>query len=55
MGGITEPMTTGLLVVPDQIIDYTHGRETAFFDGIANPLRHVDFTLPFCAAIRKHS
>ena len=53
VGGITAPMTTGLLVVPDQIIDYTHGRETTFFDGIANPLRHVDFTMPFSAALRK--
>lgn len=53
VGGITAPMATGLLVVPDQIIDYTHGREATFFDGIANPLQHVDFTMPFSANLRK--
>ena len=53
VGGITAPMATGLLVVPDQIIDYTHGREATFFDGIANPLRHIDFTMPFSAKLRK--
>jgi len=53
VGGITAPMVTGLLVVPDQIIDYTHGREATYFDGIANPLQHVDFTMPFSAKLRK--
>jgi 5'-deoxy-5'-methylthioadenosine phosphorylase len=53
VGGITAPMATGLLVVPDQIIDYTHGREATFFDGIANPLQHVDFTMPFSKSLRK--
>ncbi|MEN9784130.1 MAG: hypothetical protein RJA24_1473 [Pseudomonadota bacterium] len=53
VGGITRPMETGLLVVPDQIIDYTHGRESTFFDGIINPLQHVDFTMPFSTVLRK--
>ena len=53
VGGITAQMKTGLLVVPDQIIDYTHGREATFFDGIANPLQHIDFTLPFSSTLRK--
>jgi len=53
VGGITTTMTTGLLVVPDQIIDYTHCREASFFDGVANPLQHVDFTLPFSSVMRK--
>lgn len=53
VGGITAGMESGKLVVPDQIIDYTHGRESTFFDGIGNPLSHVDFTLPFCTALRK--
>ena len=53
VGGITSRMVTGLLVVPDQIIDYTHSREATFFDGIANPLRHIDFTRPFSALLRR--
>ncbi len=53
VGGIAAGMDSGRLVVPDQIIDYTHGREASYFDGVANPLSHVDFTLPFCEGLRK--
>lgn len=53
VGGITTRMVTGLLVLPEQIIDYTHGREATFFDGVANPLQHVDFTRPFGALLRR--
>lgn len=52
VGGIREGLAPGTLVVPDQIIDYTHGRESTFFDGVAQPLEHVDFTQPFCASMR---
>jgi 5'-methylthioinosine phosphorylase len=52
VGGIAAELESGTLVVPEQLIDYTHGRETTYFDGVANPLKHVDFTRPFSAAIR---
>lgn len=52
VGGITKRMVAGALVVPDQVIDYTHGRESTYFDGIKMPLQHIDFTLPFCADMR---
>lgn len=52
VGGIAAGMDTGALMVPDQIIDYTHGRESTFFDGVGKPLAHVDFTLPFCRDLR---
>jgi 5'-methylthioadenosine phosphorylase len=45
-------MVAGAMVVPDQIIDYTHGREDTFFDGVDLPLQHVDFTVPFCIGLR---
>ena len=32
VGGISESMAPGVLVIPDQIIDYTWGREHTFFD-----------------------
>jgi 5'-methylthioadenosine phosphorylase len=51
VGAIHPRMATGSLVLPDQIIDYTWGRESSFFDGIAAPLRHVDFTRPFSAVL----
>jgi len=52
VGGIREDLSPGALVVPDQIIDYTHGREGTFFDGVAQPLQHIDFTRPFHGAMR---
>lgn len=53
VGGITKNMVAGALVVPDQVIDYTHGRESTYFDGIIEPLQHIDFTLPFSNGMRR--
>lgn len=52
VGGIRDDLGPGELLVPDQIIDYTHGREATFFDGITQPLQHIDFTRPFHGALR---
>lgn len=52
VGGIAADLPAGTLVVPDQIIDYTHGRESTYFDGVSGPLAHTDFTLPFDAKTR---
>ncbi|MBF1802599.1 S-methyl-5'-thioinosine phosphorylase [Alcanivorax sp. ST75FaO-1] len=51
VGGITA--ATGSLVIPDQIIDYTWGRDSTFFDGPDDPLVHVDFSWPFDRALRE--
>ena len=58
VGGIRESMHPGRLVLPDQIIDYTYGREHTFFDGIGNPelparVEHIDFTQPYCGKLRQ--
>lgn len=52
VGGIRADLAPGTLLVPDQIIDYTHGRDATFFDGELQPLKHVDFTRPFDGALR---
>ena len=52
MGGIVENMGPGVLAVPDQIIDYTHGRKHTFFEGDA-PVTHIDTTFPFCQRARQ--
>ena len=53
VGGIhPDLLEPGSLVVPDQLIDYTFGREGSFFDGVAGPLKHIDFTEPFDAHLR---
>jgi 5'-deoxy-5'-methylthioadenosine phosphorylase len=50
VGGIRARFVNGAVVVPHQVIDYTHGRESTFGD--ASRLLHVDFTEPFTAAWR---
>jgi 5'-methylthioadenosine phosphorylase len=53
VGGIRADLGPGSLVVPDQIIDYTHGRRHTFFSGADAPVVHVDFTQPYSARMRK--
>lgn len=53
VGGILESLNPGAMVVPDQIIDYTHGRANSFFDGVEQPLQHIDFTRPFHGTMRE--
>lgn len=54
VGGIAADCPPGQLCLPDQIIDYTHGRHASFYQGEAGdpPLDHVDFTQPYCADLR---
>jgi 5'-methylthioinosine phosphorylase len=47
VGGITSKMVAGAICIPDQIIDYTHGRLDTFFDGEFKPLDHIDFSHPY--------
>ena len=52
VGGITERMGPRALAVPDQIIDYTHGRFDSFCDVEGAKVVHIDFTEPYSAALR---
>jgi 5'-methylthioadenosine phosphorylase len=52
VGGIREDLGPGVLVVPDQIIDYTHSRKSTFFEGSGTPVTHVDFTQPYSGKLR---
>src|SRR5512137_1186933 len=51
VGGIAAGLAAGDLVVPDQIIDYTWGRASTYFEGTGNVV-HVDFTHPYCGETR---
>jgi len=53
VGSIGADLGPGALVVPDQIIDYTWGRKSTFFEGGDVPVKHVDFTHPYDAALRR--
>ena len=53
VGGISTTAPPRTIVIPDQIIDYTYGREHTFSDGLDFDVRHVDFTEPYCADLRR--
>lgn len=53
VGGITSEMQAGTISIPDQIIDYTWGREHTFFDGGESGVDHIDFTQPYCESLRQ--
>ena len=53
VGGIRADLCPGTLVVPDQIIDYTWGRKSTFFEGGDTRVRHVDFTHPYDEPLRR--
>lgn len=51
VGAIAPGFAPGELAVPEQLIDYTHGRSSSY-GGEGAPVRHVDFTEPFSASVR---
>jgi 5'-methylthioinosine phosphorylase len=53
VGGIRADMGPRTLVVPDQLIDYTHGRVTSFCDSDGVEVRHIDFSEPYTASLRQ--
>jgi len=52
VGGITERAPPRALVLPDQLIDYTHGRAATFWDG-AGEMLHAEFGDPYSPAVRR--
>jgi 5'-deoxy-5'-methylthioadenosine phosphorylase len=53
VGAIASEYVVGDLVLPHQLIDYTSGRETTFFDGGDREVVHVDFTHPYTESLRE--
>jgi len=53
-GGIAPDFAAGVLAVPNQIIDYTYGRENTYTDGTGDaPVFHAEFTMPYTAKTRR--
>jgi 5'-deoxy-5'-methylthioadenosine phosphorylase len=52
VGGIRNA-ALGDLVLPHQLIDYTSGRESSFYDGGDQRVVHVDFTHPYTQSLRE--
>jgi 5'-methylthioadenosine phosphorylase len=42
----------GAIVVPHQVIDYTWGRASTYFQGQGTPVNHIDFTEPYSRSLR---
>lgn len=53
VGGIRDDLNPGDIVIPHQIIDYTWGRKSTYFDGNGTPVVHVDFTQPYDGELRR--
>lgn len=56
VGGIAPDCSPLRLCVPDQIIDYSHGRPSSFFDGETDfdpASGHIDFSYPYDADLRQ--
>lgn len=52
VGSLNPEMTPGHIVVIDQFLDFTKGREHTFFDGGENGVVHTDVTEPYCPELR---
>ena len=53
VGVVRAGVAPGELAVPDQLIDYTYGRDHSIYDGSSARLDHIDFTEPFCGTLRR--
>ncbi len=53
VGGIHPEMGPARVVIPDQLIDYTWGRASTFFEGELEAVTHIDFTEPYDAEARQ--
>jgi 5'-methylthioadenosine phosphorylase len=52
VGSLRRDLGPGTLVVPDQLVDRTHGRDHTFYDAIG-PVVHVSFADPYCPVGRR--
>ncbi len=53
VGGLLLEDRPGTIAVPDQVIDYTWGRETSYNTGETSEINFIDFTNPFDGRVRE--
>ena len=53
VGGIRSDLAPGELMLPDQLIDYSWGRESTFFDGDDGTVGHLKMTSPYSRQVRE--
>jgi len=54
VGGVRSDLSSGDIVIPDQVIDYTWGRKSTYFDSEDGVVAHLEITEPFDAGMRAH-
>jgi len=54
VGGINRSMAPGSVVMPNQLIDYTWGRPSTYFEDDLEQVTHIDFTYPYTQELRQH-
>ena len=52
VGGISSEMPPAKIAIPEQIIDYTYGRNHTFFEDGQEQVTHIDFTYPYTQHLR---
>lgn len=53
VGVVTDLRESGQIAIPDQLLDYTWGREHTIYDGRRGKVEHIDFTEPFSEGLRR--
>jgi 5'-methylthioadenosine phosphorylase len=53
VGSLNEDVGPGNVIMVDQFLDFTKGRESTFCDGGEEGVRHVDMTEPYCPELRE--
>jgi len=53
VGAIRRDIKPGMIMIPDQIIDYTRGRAHTLFEDDLDAVTHIDFTEPYCEELRQ--
>lgn len=53
VGGISPAMKPAVIAIPDQIIDYSYGREHSFFSDDLEHVTHIDFSFPYTEQLRQ--
>lgn len=55
VGVVSDVRNSGEIAVPDQILDYTWGRQHTIYDGDSggDEINHIDFTEPFSSDLRR--
>jgi len=54
VGGIRNDLPPGMIAIPDQIIDYTYGREQSFYSDDFTADKHIDFSYPYDEQLRQN-